>query len=323
MISKQDFLDMIQKQIFPILSLHQREMKWLAIFSLKRLILCLYILFPVFWFVFSTILDLIFNSDFNPVISGLLSISICIFIVLYLIHFSNNISNKIGKIIMPKIFSALNLEDHPETDKDYNFLENLPNYGFLPYFDIPFIFKSCILKKTYYDLLAQFLGLWVDTKKHSKRVFSGCLVSSKKICLLNSSLLILDKQLKYNPTQKELTKNYPIKSLEKGLRWKVIDCDNSWFSDNFTVYGINIYNSEVWHFYSKNSINKYSIARFAVKHILTIASYVLVNKNSSVGYKEIIDCGSIEKAKEKGLVRIEVKEYVVQDGDVVLFRFNV
>ena len=39
----------------------------------------------------------------------------------------------------------------------------------------------------------------------------------------------------------------------------------------------------------ENSINKYSIARFAVKHILTIASYVLVNKKSSVGYKEIIE----------------------------------
>lgn len=271
MISKQDFLDMIQKQIFPILSLHQREMKWLAIFSLKRLILCLYILFPVFWFVFSTILDLIFNTDFNPVISGLLSISIYIFIVLYLIHFSNNISNKIGKIIMPKIFSALNLEDHPETDKDYNFLENLPNYGFLPYFDIPFIFKSCILKKTYYDLLAQFLGLWVDTKKRSKRVFSGCLVSSKKICLLNSSLLILDKQLKYNPTQKELTKNYPIKSLEKGLHWKVIDCDNSWFSDNFTVYGINIYNSE-------KILASFYEGLKKLKSIYSVPTNILINK---------------------------------------------
>ena len=34
-------------------------------------------------------------------------------------------------------------------------------------------------------------------------------------------------------------------------------------------------------------------------------------------------CGSIAAAKEKGLYRSEGKEYVFQDGDVVLFRFNV
>jgi ribosome-binding ATPase len=42
-----------------------------------------------------------------------------------------------------------------------------------------------------------------------------------------------------------------------------------------------------------------------------------------VGYKDLIACGSISGAKEKGLVRSEGKEYVMQDGDVVLFRFNV
>ena len=34
-------------------------------------------------------------------------------------------------------------------------------------------------------------------------------------------------------------------------------------------------------------------------------------------------CGSSAAAKEKGLMRLEGKEYVVQDGDVILFRFNV
>ncbi len=34
-------------------------------------------------------------------------------------------------------------------------------------------------------------------------------------------------------------------------------------------------------------------------------------------------CGSMLAAKEKGLVRSEGKEYVVQDGDIILFRFNV
>ncbi|WP_343209994.1 redox-regulated ATPase YchF [Anaerolentibacter hominis] len=42
-----------------------------------------------------------------------------------------------------------------------------------------------------------------------------------------------------------------------------------------------------------------------------------------VSYDNLIECGSLNSAKEKGLVRSEGKEYVVQDGDVVLFRFNV
>ena len=42
-----------------------------------------------------------------------------------------------------------------------------------------------------------------------------------------------------------------------------------------------------------------------------------------IGYDELIECGSMTVAKEKGLVRSEGKEYVMKDGDVVLFRFNV
>ena len=42
-----------------------------------------------------------------------------------------------------------------------------------------------------------------------------------------------------------------------------------------------------------------------------------------VTYHDLITCGSLTAAKEKGLVRSEGKEYVMQDGDVVLFRFNV
>ena len=42
-----------------------------------------------------------------------------------------------------------------------------------------------------------------------------------------------------------------------------------------------------------------------------------------VAYTDLIACGSLTAAKEKGLVRSEGKEYVMQDGDVVLFRFNV
>ena len=42
-----------------------------------------------------------------------------------------------------------------------------------------------------------------------------------------------------------------------------------------------------------------------------------------VAYDDLISCGSMTAAKEKGLVRSEGKEYVMKDGDIVLFRFNV
>ena len=42
-----------------------------------------------------------------------------------------------------------------------------------------------------------------------------------------------------------------------------------------------------------------------------------------IEYDALVQCGSMAAAKEKGLVRSEGKEYVVKDGDVILFRFNV
>ncbi|GAB4335437.1 MAG: redox-regulated ATPase YchF [Desulfobulbaceae bacterium] len=42
-----------------------------------------------------------------------------------------------------------------------------------------------------------------------------------------------------------------------------------------------------------------------------------------ISYEDYIRCGSEAKAKEKGLMRSEGKEYVVRDGDCILFRFNV
>ena len=42
-----------------------------------------------------------------------------------------------------------------------------------------------------------------------------------------------------------------------------------------------------------------------------------------VHYNDLMECGSMAAAKEKGLVRSEGKEYVMKDGDIVLFRFNV
>ncbi len=46
-------------------------------------------------------------------------------------------------------------------------------------------------------------------------------------------------------------------------------------------------------------------------------------KAEVINYEDLLREGSIAAAKEKGLVRMEGKEYVVQDGDVILFRFNV
>ena len=42
-----------------------------------------------------------------------------------------------------------------------------------------------------------------------------------------------------------------------------------------------------------------------------------------IAFEDLKACGSMTAAKEKGLIRSEGKEYVMHDGDVVLFRFNV
>ncbi len=42
-----------------------------------------------------------------------------------------------------------------------------------------------------------------------------------------------------------------------------------------------------------------------------------------VAYSDLVSCGNVNAAKEKGLYRSEGKDYVMKDGDVVLFRFNV
>ena len=45
-------------------------------------------------------------------------------------------------------------------------------------------------------------------------------------------------------------------------------------------------------------------------------------KAEVINYQTLLECGGYTEAKEKGKVRIEGKDYVVQDGDVMLFRFN-
>lgn len=42
-----------------------------------------------------------------------------------------------------------------------------------------------------------------------------------------------------------------------------------------------------------------------------------------IGFDELVECGTMAAAKEKGLIRSEGKDYVIKDGDIVLFRFNV
>jgi len=46
-------------------------------------------------------------------------------------------------------------------------------------------------------------------------------------------------------------------------------------------------------------------------------------KAETVAYDDLLKCGSVAAAREKGLYRMEGKEYVVADGDVLLFKFNV
>jgi ribosome-binding ATPase len=46
-------------------------------------------------------------------------------------------------------------------------------------------------------------------------------------------------------------------------------------------------------------------------------------KAETVAYHDLVDCGSVAAAREKGVYRMEGKTYVVKDGDVMLFKFNV
>jgi len=46
-------------------------------------------------------------------------------------------------------------------------------------------------------------------------------------------------------------------------------------------------------------------------------------KAETVAYDALVACGSVAAARDKGLYRMEGKEYIVKDGDVLLFKFNV
>ncbi len=42
-----------------------------------------------------------------------------------------------------------------------------------------------------------------------------------------------------------------------------------------------------------------------------------------ISFDDLVACGSMTAAKEKGLIRSEGKDYVFRDGDIVVIRFNV
>ena len=63
------------------------------------------------------------------------------------------------------------------------------------------------------------------------------------------------------------------------------------------------------------------LRRLQEKYILILKEVLYIAE--VVAYDDLIKCGGFNQAKEKGLVRSEGKDYVMQDGDVVLFRFNV
>ena len=46
-------------------------------------------------------------------------------------------------------------------------------------------------------------------------------------------------------------------------------------------------------------------------------------KAETVSYDDLVQCGSVAAARDKGVYRMEGKDYLVSDGDVLLFKFNV
>jgi ribosome-binding ATPase YchF (GTP1/OBG family) len=42
-----------------------------------------------------------------------------------------------------------------------------------------------------------------------------------------------------------------------------------------------------------------------------------------IGYDALVKCGSIAEARKQGMLRLEGKDYIIQDGDVITFLFNV
>ena len=275
MISKQDFLDRVQTQIFPILSSCKWKEKLVEILSFEYLFATLPIASVVFYWVFCLIFSSILSIDFMFVklLSVFSSIFLSVFLFFLSLYLSDKISRKIDIQVEPTVFSALNLTPLPKTSQDDKLINNLSDYGFLPIFNAYSIEQSFSLKKTYCNLSASFLELaYTDPEHIESTVFTGWLVSSKKIFWTNSSLLILDKKHEYNLSQEKVTQNYPKKSLEHGQRWELIDCNDSQLNNEYTIYGINIHDAK--QIFSPKLIE-------GIKKIKSIysTSNILINKN--------------------------------------------
>jgi GTP-binding protein YchF len=70
------------------------------------------------------------------------------------------------------------------------------------------------------------------------------------------------------------------------------------------------------------SVNKGTTAVKAAGKIHTDMEKGFI-RAEGIGFNDLVNCGSIAEARKKGLLRLEGKDYVVQDGDVITFLFNV
>ena len=70
------------------------------------------------------------------------------------------------------------------------------------------------------------------------------------------------------------------------------------------------------------SIEKGTIAQKAAGKIHTDMEKGFI-RAECISFDELVKCGSMAEARKKGLLRLEGKEYIINDGDVVTFLFNV
>lgn len=65
----------------------------------------------------------------------------------------------------------------------------------------------------------------------------------------------------------------------------------------------------------------------AQRHLVPLAKFIRTERGfiraEVIAYKDYLECRAESIARDKGLMRSEGKEYVVRDGDCILFRFNV
>lgn len=199
--------------------------------------------------------------------------------------------------------------------------------------------------KTTYPQI-EFVG--TDRLKESDVIISG---ETSKFDLVISDLEIIESKLpKIKEDEKELLLRCQ-KSLESEILIKDAD-----FSDEEKklLSGYLFLTQKPIHFVSTENLNSVpSLIRIA-HQMLDLVSFFTVNENELKGwsinketpaldaagcihsdikrgfiraevinYEEFIKCGTLHEAKNKGLIRLEGKDYIVQDGDIIKFRFSV